>query len=155
MQIKRCYQYLFGSMLTFLLMLGGIAMYTTALYFSRDKLISIVALSILLAVTIVGVFLLIFVCNAFEYWGMDETTVYINRLFRKKVSIPFDKIEYVEETMIQEAIDIVLMWLRAYMIHGDGKTICIWMTNKKIAILEERLKPYMKESVPQADAPQT
>ena len=155
MQIKRCYQYFFGSMLTFLLMLGGIAMYTTALYFSRDKLISIVALSILLAVTIVGVFLLIFVCNAFEYWGMDETTVYIKRLFRKKVSIPFDKIEYVEETMIQEAIDIVLMWLRAYMIHGDGKTICIWMTNKKIAILEERLKPYMKESVPQADAPQT
>ena len=155
MQIKRCYQYLFGSMLTFLLMLGGIAMYTTALYFSRDKLILIVALSILLAVTIVGVFLLIFVCNAFEYWGMDETTVYIKRLFRKKVSIPFDKIEYVEKTMIQEAIDIVLMWLRAYMIHGDGKTICIWMTNKKIAILEERLKPYMKESVPQADAPQT
>ena len=155
MQIKRCYQYFFGSMLTFLLMLGGIAMYTTALYFSRDKLISIVALSILLAVTIVGVFLLIFVCNAFEYWGMDETTVYIKRLFRKKVSIPFDKIEYVEETMIQEAIDIVLMWLRAYMIHGDGKTICIWMTNKKIAILEERLKPYMKESAPQADAPQT
>ena len=155
MQIKRCYQYFFGSMLTFLLMLGGIAMYTTALYFSRDKLISIVALSILLAVTIVGVFLLIFVCNAFEYWGMDETTVYIKRLFRKKVSIPFDKIEYVEETMIQEAIDIVLMWLRAYMIHGDGKTICIWMTNKKIAILEERLKPYMKKSAPQADAPQT
>ncbi len=155
MQIKRCYQYFFGSMLTFLLMLGGIAMYTTALYFSRDKLISIVALSILLAVTIVGVFLLIFVCNAFEYWGMDETTVYIKRLFRKKVSIPFDKIEYVEETMIQEAIDIVLMWLRAYMIHGDGKTICIWMTNKRIAILEERLKPYMKESAPQADAPQT
>ena len=155
MQIKRCYQYLFGSIAILLVLLLGIPMFTAALYFSRDKLILIVGYSAFLALTIVCIFLEIFVCNAFEYWGMDETTVYIKRLFRKKVSIPFDKIEYVEETMIQEAIDIVLMWLRAYMIHGDGKTICIWMTNKKIAILEERLKPYMKESAPQADAPQT
>ena len=155
MQIKRCYQYLFGSIAILLMLLLGIPMFTTALYFARDKLIGVVVMSLALALTIVCIFLEIFVCNAFEYWGMDETTVYIKRLFRKKVSIPFDRIESVEETLIREPIDPMLLWLRAYMIHGDGKTICIWMTNKKIAILEERLKPYMKESAPQADAPQT
>ena len=155
MQIKRCYQYLFGSIAISSLTLACFAFTCTALYFCRETKAAVITCSIGIAMEILCEALEIFVCNAFEYWGMDETTVYIKRLFRKKVSIPFDRIESVEETVVREPIDTMCISLRAYMIHGDGKTICIWMTNKKIAILEERLKPYMKESVPQADAPQT
>ena len=159
MRVKRCYPYFIQSVLSSSIMLLGIVLGCVMLYFNRNTRLGIIMSSIVIAIMVSGELLEIFVCNVFEYWGMDETAVYAKKLFRKKVTIFFDRIDSVEESTVDRLFLASPFTDEVYLICEGNRKIAITkgdiLTRKKVALLEERLKPYMKKSVPQADAPQT
>ena len=148
MRVKRCYNNLIGSVLATLLLILCI-MLSGTLYIA-DTIREALAMSIFLGIGVIGMGSCIII-YCYEYWGVDDTAVYSKKLFRRKVTIAFSQIESVENTVVDQ---FPLFQSEAFLIRGDNKKIIITkMNKKKIPILEELLKPYMKSETPQTDTP--
>ena len=150
MRVKRCYNNLLGSILMTSEMIFPGALAGTLIYFA-DTFRETLAMSILLGFFIIVPGFCIIWGNGYEYWGVDDTAVYSKKLFRRKVTIAFDRIESVENTVVHQ---VPSFQSEAFLIRGDNKKIIITkMNKKKTLIIEELLKPYMKSETPQTDIP--
>ena len=86
--------------------------------------------------------------GCFGYWMLTDHSIFIKRLFRKRLEIQFSEIERVEKKEIR-SVDIYSGRAEGYIIYSKDKTIAIPFFSakkkKELKDLEQIITPYFEK----------